>query len=496
MMIDYFKRSRVYWVLIRKEMTRLSTIFIIGLVFFAQTCMADRDQMLESAIKRYSKQEIITLDVDEEYVYVLKDGSRRLIRLVSVEEHRDSVIGKIRRAEVDVQIDGKPIRLICAAYVMPTEINGLRIQADTTSGWHRMPKRVQFSVWDAADPIVNTERFVFPVADYLLFSHGIQAYNEVVHLGHRDGDPKGQTFYHDYGVDVAGYDGREEIVSPVDGRIIEIWPSRDNVSSVVVGSDDSLLFSLSHLDSILPSLQEGTHVAKGEKIGMLGKTGASGNFSHLHLGQWLSITALKEKKRCRNLNLYPWLVTTYQAQYGGHLYAIARPHHTVLTGEEVLFDGSNSLAFGTKIASYKWQFHDGTMVEELKASKRYNTPGTYIASLWVRDEKGRVDVDFCKVKVFPKSDRQSGLPTIFMTHTPTADIPVNSPVLFKIWIQGGNAMDVITVDFGDGTIVDDYHSYSEVEHGFKTPGIHVVTAQTMVGGKPIMQKQKVVVRGN
>lgn len=458
--------------------------------------MADRDRMLESAIKKYSEQEIIALDVDEEYVFALKDGSRRIIRLVSVKEHRDSVIGRVRRAEVDVQIDGKPIRLLCAAYVMPTETNGLRIQADTTSGWLRMPKRVRFSVWDATDPIVNSERFVFPVADYLLFSHGMQAYNEVVHLGHRDGDPKGQTFYHDYGIDVAGYEGREEIVSPVDGRVIEIWPSRDNATSVVVGNDDGLLFSLSHLDSILPSLQEGTGVEKGGKIGMLGKKGASGNFSHLHLGPWLSISALKEKKRSHNLNLYPWLVTTYQAQYGGHLYAIARPHHTVLTGEEVLFDGSNSLAFGTKIASYKWQFHDGATVEEAKASKTYNAPGTYMATLWVRDEKGRQDVDFCKVKVFPKSDRQSGLPTIFMTHTPTADILVDRPVLFQIWIQGGNVRQVMTVDFGDGTIVDDYLSYSEVEHGFKTPGIHVVTARAMVGGKPITQKQKVVVRGN
>lgn len=473
-----------------------STIFIIGFILFAQIGMADRDRMLESAIKKYSKQEIIALDVDEEYVFSLKDGSRRIIRLVSVKEHRDSVIGRVRRAEVDVRINGEPIRLICAPYVMPTETNGLRIQADTTSGWLRMPKRVQFSVWDATDPIVNPERFVFPVSDYLLFSHGMQAYNEVLHLGLRDGDPKGHTGYHDYGIDLGGYDGREEIVSPIDGRIIEIWPSRDKVSSVVVGNDDGLLFSLSHLDSILPNLQEGTRVEKGVKIGMLGKKGGSGNFSHLHLGPYLSISALKAKKRSHNLNLYPWLVTTYQAQYGRHLYAIARPHHTVLTGEEVLFDGSNSLAFGTKIASYKWQFHDGATVEEAKASKTYNAPGTYIATLWVRDEKGRQDVDFCKVKVFPKSDRQSGLPTIFMTHTPTVDILVDCSVLFQIWIQGGDVRQMMTVDFGDGTIVDNYLSYSEVKHGFKTPGIHVVTARAMVSGKPITQKQKVVVREN
>lgn len=73
-------------------MTRVSTIFVIGLILLAQTVRADRDQMFESAIKRYSEQEIITPDVDEEYVFVLKDDSRRIIRLVSVKEHRDNVL--------------------------------------------------------------------------------------------------------------------------------------------------------------------------------------------------------------------------------------------------------------------------------------------------------------------------------------------------------------------------------------------------------------------
>jgi hypothetical protein len=49
------------------------------------------------------------------------------------------------------------------------------------------------------------------------------------------------------------------------------------------------------------------------------------------------------------------------------------------------------------------------------------------------------------------------------------------------------------VDFGDGTKVDDYRSYAELEHVFKSPGIHVVTAQATVDGMPVMQKQKIIV---
>jgi hypothetical protein len=51
----------------------------------------------------------------------------------------------------------------------------------------------------------------------------------------------------------------------------------------------------------------------------------------------------------------------------------------------------------------------------------------------------------------------------------------------------------IDVDFDDGTVIHDYVSYSEIRHGFKSPGIHIVTARSTIDGKPVMQKQKVVV---
>lgn len=51
----------------------------------------------------------------------------------------------------------------------------------------------------------------------------------------------------------------------------------------------------------------------------------------------------------------------------------------------------------------------------------------------------------------------------------------------------------IDIDFGDGRIINDYVSYSEVRHRFRSPGIHVITASGTIDGKPIMQKQKVIV---
>jgi murein DD-endopeptidase MepM/ murein hydrolase activator NlpD len=452
-------------------------------------------ETLNSRIASYSHQKIVALDVDEEDAFTLHSGAQRTIRLVGVKEYCDQVIQRVRRAEIDVLVNGKPVRLACAPYVMPAEVDGLRIQADTTSAWVQLPKRVQFSIWDATDPIVNTDRFGFPLPDYRLFSHGIQCYNEVVHLGRRDGDPGGQTFYHNYGIDFAGYEGRNEVVSCLDGTVVGVWENPENPFSVVLQDEAGLLWEYGHFDSILPQVRKGARIRKGQKLGILGKTGPSGDFSHLHVGTYLSKDHFDADNANRRLNLYPWMVAAYQAQHPRDLYAVARPHHLALTGEKVLFDGSNSLAFGGKIASYRWEFHDGQVVEGVRAEKVFNGPGTYIATLRVRDEKAREDVDFCKVKVFTRSAPELAIPTIFMTYIPTEGIAVNQPVSFRFWLQTGND-ETMTVGFGDGTVVNQYASYSELTHGFKTPGIHIVAARATVAGDPITQKLKVLVYPN
>jgi murein DD-endopeptidase MepM/ murein hydrolase activator NlpD len=260
----------------------------------------------------------VYLDPGESYSFQLKNGAEKRIRLVSVKEYEDPVIHLTRRADVEIEIDGKPISLTCAPYVMPTEVGGVRIQADTTSAWLEIPKRVQFSLWDASDPIVDTALFCFPLPGYRLFSHGMQAYNEPVHLGHRDGDPAGQRFYHNYGVDLAGYEGRQKVLSCIDGIVVQTNPAEGDLS---IRDDRGFVLYYGHLDSILPEIKVGTAVKRGQWVGMLGRRGASGNFSHLHVGTFLSKSATAEGHLNRNLNLYPWLVAAYQQESGTNLYA-------------------------------------------------------------------------------------------------------------------------------------------------------------------------------
>ena len=387
-----------------KSSPRIGTL-TIALIVVAAACLGQgvSEKDINRLVGVYSTQRVVGLDLNETFSYKLKSGAVRVIRLVSVKEQRDSVAKFVRRAEVRIEIDGRPLDLVCAPYVMPTETGGLRLLVDTTSGWGNVSKRIQLSLWDAADPIVDTKRFGFPLRNFRLFSHGSQAYNEPVHLGARDGDQGGVRCYHDYGFDMAGYEGREEVVSATAGKVVMFWPSREHLCSVVIQDDGGFHWEYAHLNSLAPEIVLNARVALGQKIGMLGKTGPSGNFSHLHLGSYLTRHDVDVDNRDKRLNLYPWLVAAYQAQHPKGLVAIARPHHQVLTGENVDFDGSNSLVWGGgKIVEWRWVFPDGQTVKQAKATKKFDRPGAYVAALWVKDDKGAEDVDFCQVKVYSR----------------------------------------------------------------------------------------------
>jgi hypothetical protein len=476
----------------------LLIIVLIGVPWCVTVANAAIDEdLFQKMVSKYSYQKIVCLDVGEQYVFVLKNGTKKSIELVSVREHHDSVLKKLRWAEVNVKINGKTVHLISAPYVMPTEVNGLRIQADTTSGWLKIPKRVQFSLWDATDPIVKTDQLAFTISNYLLFSHGIQNYNEVMHLGHKDGNPNGPKGYHNYGIDFAAYEAAESVLSPIDGTVIEIWSEKWDYCCITIEDENGFVWALCHLDSKMPYIVDGLHVKKGQPIGVLGMQCGSGRFSHLHIGTYFRTPDGKVDHKDRNLrlNLYPWFVAAYkQLPNRPSLFAVARPHHSVTVGDEVRFDGSNSLAFESKIVAYRWQFHDGQTIDNAIAKRTFAQPGTFIATLFIKDDKGAEDIDFCKVKIYPINGQLKGIPTIFMTYTPTMNILPHQPVQFRMWVQGADKKTPIKVDFGDGTIINDYKSFSKIQHKFKTSGIHVIAAVAKVNDLPITQKQKVIVK--
>ena len=220
------------------------------------------------------------------------------------------------------------------------------------------------------------------------------------------------------------------------------------------------------------------------------------DFSHTHLGTYLTIKDLETDNRDTRLNLYPWLMEAYHQWHPDELIAVARPHHILLAGEKAAFDGSNSVDCSLrKIVEYRWVFPDGQTAKQPKAAKTFDKPGAHVVALWVKDDKGFEDVDFCQVKVYSRPNPEKAMPHLFMTYYPTRDLKPDQSVFFRFWFQG-NGGGSIQVDFDDGAQVSDYKSYTELEHAFTTPGIHVVTARCEADGKPITQKLKVIVRSS
>ena len=74
----------------------------------------------------------------------------------------------------------------------------------------------------------------------------------------------------------------------------------------------------------------------GDKIGILGKEGGSGGWSHLHF----DIKCKQPSGMWGIQNAYAFAWEAYQRQYKPKIIAVARPHHLAWAGQTVeLSDG-------------------------------------------------------------------------------------------------------------------------------------------------------------
>ena len=451
------------------------------------------DESLNEVIRPWSSQEIVGLDPGEAFQWQGSGGKTHDIRLVRVEERRDSVVKLVREADVFLEIDGEPVELLCAPYVMPMAWDDLRIQADITSGMvEALPKQVSLSLWSADDPIVDTEAFRFPLSNHRFLSHDLQAYGEVVWLGMYDGDPRGVIGRHSYGIDLSGYENGVEVVAVADGVVHDVYPSSQDPYAALIRSKNGVVWEYGHLHSLVPEIREGAAVKAGQPIGMLGKRGGSGNFAHFHLGMHPTPAHRTATIRTERVNFFPWMMAAYRAQHPQQLFAIAGAHKVLQAGESAAFDGSHSLSFDSEIARYRWRFPDGEVQDGPLAEKVFSEPGVYVAELLLQDAKGREDIDFCRVKVWPRRSSANGIPTVFLTHAPSIGIRPGDAVTIRGWVQGENDAP-IRLDLGDGTVIENYESYGEISHAFQRPGIQVITATAEIDGMSVTQKQKILV---
>ncbi len=442
---------------------------------------------------------VVDLRVGQEATVALCDGSKTTVKLLAMEEQRDSLRNAVRRGVVEVEVDGRKVTLVSATYHLPVTVGDVQIDCALTKGclengdhWG-LDADARLRLWPAGSPWIRPGTFTYP-ARQRWFASGTLMANEIGD----DERPADKSIYYHWGLDLGGAEKLVDVVAATDGLVVSARgdvlesaelppPVRPRYDVVYLRDDRGWYYRYSHLDSIDPSIRPGVNVRQGDKVGVLGKEGASGGWSHLHF----DVVSPQPSGRWGICEGYAFLWQAYQAEHPMPLVAVARPHQLVWTGEPAVLDGSRSWsAEGPEhIARCEWTLSDGTTARGEKVEHRYARAGTYSEVLKIVDKEGRVDYDFALVQVVDRRSPDQQAPRVHAAYWPTFGIGPGDEVTFKVRtfrVEPDEGQE--TWDFGDGSPAVTTHSpgnadphdpqgYAVTTHRYRQPGHYVVSVE-------------------
>jgi len=406
----------------------------------------------------------------------------------------------VREARVRIELNGQSLVLTSATYHLPTMFAGVQIDCPITKGYignssegnaWGLLKDARFRLWPADSPWVEPGTFAYPLKQKWFASH-TQVANEPTYVDGGEAPDNKKIYYH-YGLDSGGAEGLVEVVAAAAGRVIssgkEVLPGcndspvQPRYDVVYVLDDRGWYHRYSHLQSIDGSIRPGAAILLGQRVGVLGKEGGSGGWSHLHY----DITGRQPSGLWGIEEGYAYLWAAYHRQYKPEVIAVARPHQFVFTGDKVILDGSKSWSKSGGISRFEWSFTDGTRAEGATVERAYSRSGEYSEILKVTGPRGEVDYDFAVVLVIDKSNPNQLPPTIHPAFAPTMNIHAGDTITFKVRsfrVTTGNE----TWDFGDGSenviVKSDGNvnslardGYAVTEHRFARPGQYIVRVE-------------------
>ncbi len=440
------------------------------------------------------------LNVGESQEVIMADGRKVAVRLLDLQETRDPLREAVRRAEVVVEVNGQKVTLVSANYRLPTAVAGMQIDCPVTKGYPKnssggnpwgLDKEVRLRLWPAGEPLLAPGTFIYP-AKQRWFASGTQMANEPVHVDGGE-NPLAKKIYYHYGLDIGGVEGQVEVVAATDGLVVssgktllpgyEKTPARPRYDVVYLLDERGWFYRYSHFQTIHPEVRVGQKVKMGQLLGLLGKEGGSGGWSHLHF----DISGKQPSGKWGIIEGYAFLWEAYQRQHQPKLLAVARPHHLAALGQKVILDGSRSWSADGKIAAYDWTFTDGTRANGATVARTYTKPGVYSEILKIRDGAGRLDYDFAVVNVLDPDQPKILPPSIHAAYYPTFGIKPGEPVTFVVrTFRTTDGQE--TWDFGDGspkvTVQSDGNvvplakdGYARTVHRFDRAGHYVVRVE-------------------
>jgi murein DD-endopeptidase MepM/ murein hydrolase activator NlpD len=441
----------------------------------------------------------VDLEVGEARDVKLCDGSRATVKLLALQESRDALCDAVRKAVVTVEVNGERTELTAATYHLPTTIAGVRIDCAVTKGYTKgsskknvwgLVKDARLRIWPVASPLVDPATFSYPVR-LKWFASDTQMANVPVFVDAGE-EPGQRRIYYHYGLDFGGAEGMVDVLAATEGMIVsaagktlpgyEDTPVAPRYDVVYVLDDRGWFYRYSHMQSIDQDIEAGKTVRQGQKIGVLGKEGGSGGWSHLHF----DIKSRQPSGMWGTQAAYGFAWEAYQRQYHPKIIAVARPHRVLWTGQATTLDGSNSWSAAGRRLRYEWTFTDGKKATGAQLKRQYDKAGSYSEILKVIDSAGNVAYDFQVVQVFGRGKSGALPPTIHAAYAPTFGIHPGDPVTFKVRTfraDGGE-----TWDFGDGSPLVHVKSdgnahqhakdgYGVTTHRFEKPGHYIVRVE-------------------
>jgi hypothetical protein len=422
---------------------------------------------------------VVDLNLSESTSVELCNGQRVEVKLVGLQETRDPIRQAVRSALVTVHVDGQEITLESGMYNLPRQVAGVQIDCSITKGYNSngtpafwgLDKDARLRLWPTDSPLLKPGSLIYPV-DQRWFATRTWFDNEPV-----DGGTKilPKIYYHS-GLDIGGAEKLVKVIAATDALVVSVGdnvledhrndtPVEPRYDVVYLLDGRGWYYRYSHLHKINDTIRPGRIIDQGTEIGLLGKQGASGGWSHLHF----EIKSRQPSGKWGTQAGYAFLWEAYRAQYKPQLVANARRKSFLMAGGNATLDGSNSYSATDSIQGYEWTFSDGTTGSGPRVTRTYDQPGFFSEILKVTDKAGNVDYDFADVHVLDPQQPDSYVPGLHATYWPTFDNRANEPITFKVRFFGNQDGHEVW-DFGDGTepviVKSDGNSDPHAEDGY------------------------------
>ena len=439
----------------------------------------------------------VDLSLGEAVEVTLADQSIAKVKLLQLDEKTDSMAKAVREAKVLVEVNGEQKWLTSANYNLPQLVGGVQIDCPITRGYNAnsgedswgLEKDARLRLWPKGSPWIEPGTFVYPLKQRW-FATSTQFSNEPTYVDGGDKPDRKKIYYHN-DLDFGGCEGLTEVIAATEGLVVSVsektlpgyslTPVRPRYDVVYLLDERGWYYRYSHLHTIDPAITMGSRVKMGQRIGILGKEGASGGWTHLHFG----IKSRQPSGKWGTQEAYAFAWEAYVKEQKPDVIAVARPHHFIRAGETITLDASKSWAVSGKIKSHDWIFTDGKSASGATIERTYTKPGAYSEIVKVADDAGHISYDFAIVQVIGSDDKNLP-PTIHPTFWPTTNLKPGTEITFKVRTfrtTGGE-----TWDFGDGTpkvnVKSDGNAkalakdgYAITQHSFAKAGDHIVTVE-------------------